>query len=242
MEIIHIIISSMETPSLITAFVGGFLSFISPCVLPLIPVYLSYITGISIEELKTKRGISFSLLLHSLLFVFGFSTIFLFLGFASSFIGSFFIEKKDIIEKVAGIFIIVLSIHLIGIYRFKFLDVEKKVNPLHVTLPFLRSFLVGFAFGFGWTPCIGPILSAILAIAATYGSPLKGTILLTFYSLGIAVPFLISGLFINIFFVFFSKLRKHLRKVEIFAGTFLLLLGILLLTGLFSKLSFALSL
>ncbi len=231
----------METPSLITAFVGGILSFISPCILPLIPAYLSYITGASIEELKAKSGISVSVLLHSLLFVLGFSTIFLFLGFASSFLGSFFIERRDIIEKIAGIFIIVLSIHLIGIYRFKFLDVERKVNPAQVALPFLRSFLVGFAFGFGWTPCIGPILSAILAIAATYGSPLKGVILLTFYSLGLAIPFIISGLFINIFFAFFSKLRKHLRKIEILAGIFLLVLGILLLTGLFSKFSFALS-
>ncbi len=232
----------METPSLITAFIGGVLSFISPCILPLIPVYISYITGVSVEELKSKRGISFSLFFHSLFFVFGFSVVFIFLGFASSFLASFFIEKREIIEKIAGIFIIVLSIHLIGIYRFKFLDFEKKLNPFYVALPFLRSFLVGFAFGFGWTPCIGPILSAILLVAATYGSPFKGILLLTLYSLGIAVPFILSGFFINLFLNLFSKLKKHLRKIEIIAGIFLFVLGVLLLTGLFYRLSFTLNL
>ncbi|MEO0283728.1 MAG: cytochrome c biogenesis protein CcdA [candidate division WOR-3 bacterium] len=232
----------VETPSILTAFFGGFLSFLSPCILPLIPAYISYITGASIEELKSSNSFSFGILIHSLLFVFGFSTIFLFLGFASSLIGSFFIEKKFILEKVAGIFIIILSLHLTGILRFKFLDVEKKLNPVQSSLPFLRSFLVGFGFGFGWTPCIGPILSAILALAATSASPLKGTFLLAFYSLGLAIPFIISGLFINLFFAMFLKFKKHLRKVEIIAGLFLFALGILLLLGIFSKITFTLSL
>lgn len=232
----------MEIPSFLTAFIGGFLSFLSPCILPLIPAYISYITGASVEELKNRDSFSLSILIHSLLFVFGFSTIFLFLGFASSFIGSFFIEKKFILEKLSGIFIVLLSLHIMGIFKLKFLDVERKLNPVEVSLPFLRSYLVGFGFGFGWTPCIGPILSSILALSATYASPLKGTILLTFYSLGLAIPFLISGLFINLFFAIFLKFRKHLRKVEIISGLFLFILGLLLLSGFFSKITFTLSL
>ncbi len=229
----------METPTLFSAFIGGVLSFLSPCILPLIPAYFSYITGVSVEELKNRNTISI-LILNSLFFVFGFSTIFLFLGFASSFIGSFFLEQKGIIEKIAGIFIIILSIHLMGFYRIKFLDVERKVEIKAVPLPLLRSFFVGLAFGFGWTPCIGPILAAILAVAASQGSAIKGTILLSFYSLGLAIPFMISALSLNLFFILFKGIRKHLRKIELFAGIFLFILGILLLTGIFSKLSFGL--
>ncbi|MEN3044910.1 MAG: cytochrome c biogenesis protein CcdA [Candidatus Hydrothermales bacterium] len=228
----------MEHPSIVVAFSAGFLSFLSPCILPLIPVYFSYITGISINELKKRGVFSFLIFFHSLLFVFGFSTVFLFLGFSSSLLGSFFLDKREILEKVAGIFIIILSLHLIGLLRFKFLDVERKINPIKFSFPLLNSFFVGFAFGFGWTPCIGPVLAAILAFAATYGSPFKGLLLLGFYSLGLAVPFIISGFFINFFFSAFQKLRKGFRVIEIISGILLLILGILLFLGIFSRFSF----
>ncbi|MEN3045555.1 MAG: cytochrome c biogenesis protein CcdA [Candidatus Hydrothermales bacterium] len=227
----------MEHPSIVVSFMAGFLSFFSPCILPLIPVYFSYITGVSVNELKKKGKYYFLILFHSLLFVLGFSTVFLFLGFSSSLIGSFFLDKREILEKVAGIFIIILSIHLIGLFRFKFLDVERRINPVKFGISFLNSFFVGFAFGFGWTPCIGPVLASILALAATYGSPFKGLLLLGFYSLGLAIPFIISGFFINFFFLLFQKLRKSLRIFEIISGLLLLILGILLLFGVFSKIS-----
>lgn len=229
----------MSEVNVLTAFIAGFLSFISPCVLPLIPAYISYISGISLEELRMteeKGKVLKRVSINSFLFILGFTVVFVSLGASASFIGQFLLTNKLILEKIAGVIIVIFGIHLAGIFRIKFLDYERKVQIEGKPLSFIGSFLIGFAFAFGWTPCIGPILGSILAIAAVQETVVQGMGLLAIYSLGLGVPFFLSGLFINIFFSLFGKIRKYFRIIELFAGIFLIILGILIFFGQFERL------
>jgi len=214
-----------EIPSLISAFLGGVFSFISPCVLPLIPIYISYISGISLEELM-ERGKTLPVLLNSLFFVLGFTVVFVFYGASATFIGNLISEYKFILSKIGGIIIIIFGIHLTGLFRLKFLDYERKLNLKSEKTSYISSFIMGFAFSFGWTPCIGPILASIIVLAASKETLFKGMILLFTYSLGLGIPFILSGIFINYFFKAFSKIKRHFRKIEIIAGILLIILGI----------------
>jgi len=214
-----------EIPSLISAFLGGIFSFISPCVLPLIPIYISYISGISLEELM-ERGKTLPVLLNSLFFVLGFTVVFVFYGASATFIGNLISEYKFILSKIGGIIIIIFGIHLTGLFRLKFLDYERKLNLKSEKTSYISSFIMGFAFSFGWTPCIGPILASIIVLAASKETLFKGIILLFTYSLGLGIPFILSGIFINYFFKAFSKIKRHFRKIEIIAGILLIILGI----------------
>lgn len=214
-----------EIPSLISAFLGGIFSFISPCVLPLIPIYISYISGISLEELM-ERGKTLPVLLNSLFFVLGFTVVFVFYGASATFIGNLISEYKFILSKIGGIIIIIFGIHLTGLFRLKFLDYERKLNLKSEKTSYISSFIMGFAFSFGWTPCIGPILASIIVLAASKETLFKGMILLFTYSLGLGIPFILSGIFINYFFKAFSKIKRHFRKIEIIAGILLIILGI----------------
>ncbi|MBI5885034.1 MAG: cytochrome c biogenesis protein CcdA [Deltaproteobacteria bacterium] len=215
------------------AFLGGVLSFVSPCVLPLVPSYVSFVTGVSFEELtddNTNAAVKRVILLNSLMFVLGFSTVFvLILGSSAQLFGSLMMQYQDIIRKIGGIAIIILGIHVIGIINFRILQMDKRLHFFHKKPSGLfGSFLVGVGFAAGWTPCIGPILSAIFAVAATSPSKWSGTFLFIAYSAGLAIPFMATSLGINTFLRHFNKLKKHMRVVSVVTGILLITTGILI--------------
>ena len=219
------------------AFLGGILSFVSPCVLPLVPSYISFVTGISFEELtgegeengKLKKVI----LLNSLMFILGFSTVFVvILGSSAQLLGNLFMEYQDLVRKIGGLVIILLGIHIIGIINFNILQRDKRLHFFkEKPSGLLGSFLVGIGFAAGWTPCIGPILSAIFAVAATSENPWSGMLLFVAYSAGLAIPFLLTSLGINTFLRHFTRLKRHMRVVSIVTGIFLIVTGLLIFTN-----------
>ena len=211
------------------AFVAGLVSFLSPCVLPLIPGYVSYISGTSLDKIKYKK--KNLVVIKTIFFTLGFSFVFIILGSTASFIGNFFLINSDIFRILAGIIIIFFSLQLIGIINLNFMnkDIRFFTNQYSNNLAF--PFLVGAAFGFGWTPCIGPILGSILTLAAVEEKIQEGILLLIFYSLGLALPFIISGILIDKFLIFSKKFKKYISNVSKFGGVILLLTGLAILTG-----------
>jgi len=227
------------------AFSAGLLSYFSPCVLPLIPSYLTYISGLSFAELKATdvgKKVRLTVVLHSLAFIAGFSAVFITLGalagFASSSFQAHLREGLGIIEKIGGVLIFLFGIHLSGIFHFGVLLGEKRVHIRNKPTGFIGTFLVGVAFAAGWTPCIGPILGAILAIAASSsGGVGRGVLLLSCYSAGLGVPFLLSGILFHAFLGFFERFKKYIRVVEIVTGVLLMIAGVLLFFDQFTRLS-----
>lgn len=215
----------------ITAFLGGLLSFLSPCVLPLIPSYVSFITGISFEDFKTgdKARIRKLTIINSLAFVFGFSTVFVLLGVSSSYVGKFFAIYYDHIRIVGGTIIIVMGLYVMGVIKLDFLSAERRVHLHSKPRGHFGSYIVGLAFGAGWTPCIGPILGTILLVASTTGSAMAGFKLLLVYSAGLAIPFVATALFINSFLSHFSAIQKYMKLIMIISGLLLIGFGIILL-------------
>ncbi len=209
------------------AFGAGLISFLSPCVLPLIPGYISFISGQSLNELLESKKIN---LIPLLLFSLGFSFVFVIFGATASILGKFLIQNSEHLRIFAGIIIIVFSLQLIGIINIKFLNYEKKYYTTKSTKP-LFVFVIGMAFGFGWTPCIGPILGSILALASTEETILKAILLLCFYSLGLAIPFILSGYLIQKFLIFSKNFKKNINLVSKTGGIILLTTGILILTN-----------
>ena len=212
---------------LFIALGAGLISFLSPCVLPLIPGYISYISGSSINELIEKKNIN---LLPIILFTVGFSLVFIFFGAASTLLGQVLLKNSYELRIGAGIIIIILSLHIIGIINIKFLNYEKRVQT-NIKKNFFSPILIGMAFAFGWTPCIGPILGSILVLASTEESLKQGIMLLTFYSIGLAVPFILSGYLIQKFLVFSKNFRKNINLVSKIGGIILLITGILIITN-----------
>lgn len=234
----------IENVSIFIALSAGFISFLSPCILPLIPSYMAFITGISLEELsheKNLKRVRKIVIINSLLFILGFSIIFITLGASATFIGKFLSRNIRWFEIVGGCVVILLGLHFIGIFRLKFLNREKKIHLKDKPLGFIGTVLVGMAFGAGWTPCVGPILGAILTMAATTQNIFKGMVLLAFYSVGLGLPFLISGLIIHKFFEYFKAVRKYFKVITAVGGILLVILGVLLITGYFSSISSYLS-
>ena len=212
---------------LFIAFSAGLISFLSPCVLPLIPGYISYVSGSSLNELIEKKNIN---LIPVILFTVGFSIVFIIFGAASTFLGQLLLQNSFELRIIAGIIIIIFSLHIIGIINLKFLNYEKRIqanNNKNIFSPIV----IGAAFGFGWTPCIGPILGSILALAATEESINKGILLLFFYSLGLAIPFVLSGYLIQKFLIFSKNFKKNINLVSKIGGIILLITGILILTN-----------
>ena len=218
------------------AFTAGLLSFLSPCVLPLVPSYLTFVTGMSLEDLQegVNRRATF---VHSLLFVVGFSSIFVLLGAAASFLGQFFRYYEVWIARVGGVIIIVLGLHLAGVFRMTPLMREKRVHLADKPVGYLGTLGVGVAFGAGWTPCIGPILGAILTYGFSQDTMWAGVGLLSVYSLGLAVPFLLAALALDWFLQVVQRFRRWMPAVEKASGVLLIVLGLLLLTGRFTVLS-----
>ena len=212
---------------LFIAFGAGLISFLSPCVLPLIPGYISFISGASLNELLEKKRINpVPLILFSL----GFSFVFIIFGAAASFLGQLLLENSNTLRIVAGLIIIIFSFQLIGVININFLNFEKKIYTQRNNNIWF-SFIVGMAFGFGWTPCIGPILGSILALASTEETILRAIILLSFYSLGLAIPFVLSGYLIQKFLMFSKNFKKNINLVLKIGGLILLITGILILTN-----------
>lgn len=221
------------------AFTAGILSFISPCVLPLIPSYLTYITGLSFEQLDEKHPdvkIRLSVILHILFFILGFSLVFILLGaiagIASGQIQALLREGMNWIARIGGFMVLLFGVHMTGLFSFHALLSYKRIQLNKKPAGFFGTFVVGVAFAAGWTPCIGPILASILMVAATSGQVGEGTILLTFYSLGLGLPFLLSGLLFHRFLNTARRLRYHMRKIEIGTGMMLIAVGIMLMFGL----------
>lgn len=232
--------SGTENISLLAALSAGLLSFLSPCVLPLVPSYLAFITGVSIEELSSQEGVRRvrkKVFLSALFFVFGFSIIFIALGASATFIGKFMSKNIRWVEIVGGLFIILMGLHFAGILRLRFLDRERAIHLEKKPLGLLGTLVVGIAFGAGWTPCVGPILGSILMLSATTQSVAKGVVLLAFYSAGLGIPFLVAGLLIHRFFEYFQSVRKYFRAIAIAGGVLLIIVGVALLTGYFSTLT-----
>jgi len=223
-----------ESISLFAAFLAGLISFVSPCVLPIVPGYLSFISGANLNQLRqgeAPRGLATQVGITSLAFVLGFSTVFVSLGAAATLVGYFLQQYKRELGIVGGVVIIVLGLHTAGVLKIKWLLYEKRADVKTKPLGLLGAYVVGLAFAFGWTPCIGPILGAILLVASQQDTVGKGVLLLSFYSLGLGVPFILSGLAINRFFAASSGLKKHMHAVEVAAGVLLVGVGLLLVTG-----------
>ena len=224
------------TITLPIAFLAGFISFLSPCVLPLIPGYIAYISGTSFDKLIEKK--KNLIVIKTVFFTLGFSFVFIALGSTASFIGNFLLSNSEIFRIVAGIIIIFFSLQLLGIINFKFMNKDIRIftNKYNHNLAF--PLLVGVAFGFGWTPCIGPILGSILTLAAIEENLNKSILLLSFYSLGLAIPFIISGILIDKFLFFSKNFRKYTSTIIKVGGIILLLTGIAILTGQLQVLGF----
>lgn len=233
----------MKQPQEITiliAFFSGILSFISPCILPLIPSYITYITGISFKDLtdlSSKTKLRWMTILHSFFFILGFSTIFILMGASATYLGQLLAKYQYLIMRGGGILIIILGVHFIGIINIPFLQTDKRFELKRKPIGYLGSFTVGVVFAAGWTPCIGPILSTILLYASASQNFGTGIILLVIYSLGLGIPFFLSSLAFNSFLTAFEKVKRYMRVVTLVCGIFLIFIGILLLTDTFKGIS-----
>lgn len=228
--------SSLPLP--LAAFVAGLISFLSPCVLPLVPGYVSLISGAGVEELKSNDSQLFrKVMLNSVAFILGFSIVFVALGAISTEVGQLLRFYKSMLARVAGVIIIVFGLHLTGIFRIKALYTDARLHSVKGGSTPWGAFAIGFAFAFGWTPCVGPILAVILGFAAAQDSVMKGIFLLAIYSLGLAVPFLLTSLGIERFLKFYSRFRSHMHALEVASGALLIVLGGLLVFGRFTLLA-----
>ena len=218
----------MDHLSFFTAFIAGIVSFLSPCVLPLIPGYISFVSGLSLEEIS--KGAEQSFLVKkvgfgTLAFVAGFSFVFTLLGASASLAGQWLSRYLTIISKIAGVVIIFFGLHTMGLLKLRWLFYEKRFQLSKIPIGLLGSFVMGLAFAFGWTPCIGPILAGILALAATQSTVVQGTLLLLIYSLGLGIPFILAGFGMNYFLRFFNRYKRFIRLGEIFSGLLLVFIG-----------------
>ncbi len=217
----------------VVAFSAGVFSFLSPCVLPLVPSYISFVAGMSLQGLQEEKTVKVrrAIFLNAVLFILGFSAVFIALGASFSLLGQLLLGSIDVVRKIAGILIIFFGLFIAGILKVPFLMRERRLQLQERPAGYLGAVLVGAAFGAGWIPCVGPILGSILTLAGTSDTAGRGVSLLIAYSLGLGVPFLLSALALNSFTKLFQRLRPYMRAVEVFAGMLLVLIGILLFTG-----------
>ena len=228
--------SSLPLP--ILAFFAGLVSFLSPCVLPLVPGYVSMISGAGVEELKSPQGqLMRRVMVNSIGFILGFSVVFVTLGAISTGVGQLAAQYKHTLSIVAGVVVIIFGLHLTGIFQIKWLLQDTRLHSVKGSSTPIGAFVIGFAFAFGWTPCLGPILSLILGFASQEDTVVKGILLLTVYSLGLAVPFLLTSLLMERFLKFYSRFRSHMHALEIASGGLMIALGVLLVIGRFTLIS-----
>jgi cytochrome c-type biogenesis protein len=236
------IIDATLLPAMLVALLAGVLSFLSPCVLPIVPPYLAYMGGISMGEMTGASGAPAiarrRVIVPALFFVLGLSTIFLLLGFTASAFGSFVLENQLLLARVSGVIIIIFGLHFLGVFRIGILDREMRMDAGDRGGSAFGAYVLGLAFAFGWTPCIGPQLGAILSLAAQEGSTQRGTLLLGVYALGLGLPFLVAAIFIERSIIFMAKLKKHMKLIERLMGGLLLVVGLALVTGAFTDFSY----
>ena len=231
--------------SLYVAFSAGVISFISPCVMPLVPSYISYISGLSFQQVNQEHPdfkIRFAIVMHSIFFILGFSTVFVGLGalagLASSTFQQFMQEGLIWIQRVGGLLVFLFGVHMSGLFHFGVLLGDKRVHIQHKPAGLVGTFIVGLAFAAGWTPCIGPVLGSILLnVASSDGGVREGVFLLSAYSAGLGLPFLLAGLLFHAFLSFFNRFKKHIRIVEIVTGFLLMVIGVMLAFDLFGRLT-----
>jgi cytochrome c-type biogenesis protein len=227
-------------PSLAIAFSAGFLSFVSPCVLPLVPAYVSFVTGLSLEELtrgEERRRVKWTTLKNALLFIVGFSTVFIFFGASATFIGQLLLTYQAVLRWVGGGLIIFFGLYVLGVFKIRFLMADKRVHLQNRPAGYWGSYLVGVAFAAGWTPCVGPILGSILLYASTTNSVWQGVFLLTAYSLGLGLPLLVTALGLNTFLTRMKSMGRLMPAVTTVSGVFLIAVGFLITTNSLSVLS-----
>ena len=238
--ILILIMQQPQDVSVLIAFSAGLLSFASPCVLPLVPSYITYITGVSFKDLsegESGRRLRWLTISHSLLFILGFSLIFVLMGASASYLGQALIQYQSWIMKIGGVLIIILGIHFTGLVSIPFLQMERRFELKKKPMGYFGSFLVGIVFAAGWTPCVGPILSTILLYASTSKNFSTGIVLLAAYSMGLGIPFFIASLAFNTFLSAFDRIKRYMRVIMLVSGIFLILIGVLLITDLYSTLN-----
>ncbi|PUB11291.1 cytochrome c biogenesis CcdA family protein [Yoonia sediminilitoris] len=233
-----LILDATLLPAMFIAMVAGLLSFLSPCVLPIVPPYLAYMGGVSVSDMDETGAARRRVLLAAAFFVLGLSTIFLMLGFAASALGRYFLQAQDWFVTIAGIVVMIFGAHFIGIYRIGFLDREARVDTGDRGGSAFGAYVLGLAFAFGWTPCLGPILGTILGLAASEGDVARGTILLAVYALGLGIPFLIVAAFFPRLKGLMGWMKRHMDRIERTSGLLLWTVGLLMLTGQFTAFSF----
>ena len=225
-------------PLPIAAFLAGLVSFLSPCVLPLVPGYVSLISGVGVEQLKTQEShLLRKVMLNSVAFILGFSVVFITLGAVATEVSQMLSRYRSILAQIAGVVIILFGLHLTGVFKIKALYTDARLHSVKGGSTAWGAFVIGFAFAFGWTPCVGPVLTVILTFAAAQDSITKGVALLAIYSLGLAVPFLLTALGVERFLKFYSRFRAHMHAIEVASGALLVVLGVLLVIGRFTIIS-----
>ena len=225
-------------PLPIAAFLAGLVSFLSPCVLPLVPGYVSLISGAGVEQLKTQESqLLRKVMLNSVAFILGFSVVFITLGAVATEVSQMLSRYRSTLAQIAGVVIILFGLHLTGVFKIKALYTDARLHSVKGGSTAWGAFVIGFAFAFGWTPCVGPVLTVILTFAAAQDSITKGVMLLAIYSMGLAVPFLLPALGVERFLKFYSRFRVHMHAIEVASGALLVVLGALLVLGRFTIIS-----
>ena len=225
-------------PLPIAAFLAGLVSFLSPCVLPLVPGYVSLISGVGVEQLKTQESqLLRKVMLNSVAFILGFSVVFITLGAVATEVSQMLSRYRSTLAQIAGVVIILFGLHLTGVFKIKALYTDARLHSVKGGSTAWGAFVIGFAFAFGWTPCVGPVLTVILTFAAAQDSITKGIALLALYSMGLAVPFLLTALGVERFLKFYSRFRVHMHAIEVASGGLLIALGVLLVIGRFTIIS-----
>ena len=225
-------------PGLLIALTAGIFSFLSPCVLPIVPPYLAYMSGVSVGDMSDVPAARRKAIVAAMFFVMGLSTVFLILGFTASAFGAFFLQNQVLFAKVSGVVIIVFGLHFLGVIRIGFLDQEARIDAGDKGGSSFGAYVLGLAFAFGWTPCIGPQLGAILTLAASEASVWRGTALLAVYAAGLGIPFLLAAMFITSAMGLMNRIKRHMQLIERIMGVLLIAVGLAMLTGAFTALAF----
>ena len=232
------LIDASLLPAIVIALVAGTLSFLSPCVLPIVPPYLAYMSGVSLNDMSSEAEARRKAVISALFFVLGLSTVFLILGFTASAFGAFFLQNQVLFAQISGVVIVIFGLHFLGIFRISLLDQEARLDAGDKGGSSLGAYVLGLAFAFGWTPCIGPQLGAILTLAASEASVSKGTFLLGVYAAGLGIPFLLAAMFITKATSVMNRLKRHMKTIERVMGGLLVLVGIAMVTGAFTNFAF----
>ncbi|MFZ5963911.1 cytochrome c biogenesis CcdA family protein [Thalassococcus sp. BH17M4-6] len=232
------IIDAGLLPAMFVALLAGVISFLSPCVLPIVPPYLAFMSGVSVAEMQAGGSARMRAGLAALFFVLGLSTVFLLLGFTASAFGAFFLQNQVLLAQISGVVVIVFGLHFLGVFRIPFLDREARIEAGDTGGSAFGAYILGLAFAFGWTPCIGPQLGAILSLAASEASVTRGTLLLGVYAAGLGIPFLLAALFLSRAMTLMNRIKRHMKLIERVMGVLLIAVGLALVTGAFSAFSF----